>query len=144
MKVRKITELDLPELAGLYTELMHEEIRPEMLADNFTHYQSLPEYLILGIDYEGELVGSILGIICHDLMGAFMVVENVIVGSKFRRHGLGRLLMEAVEEIAWERGCYYIMLVSGEQRREAHQLYGTLGYQIDPVRGFRKKLDLKR
>ncbi len=140
MRVRKLTELDLPELAELYTELMHEVISVEQLAENFAQYNSLPTYSILGVEYQGKLAGSILGILCHDLMGAFMVVENVIVGSKFRRHGLGRMLMQRVEEIAQEHGCYYIMLVSGEQRREAHWLYAAMGYQVEAVRGFRKKL----
>lgn len=44
------------------------------------------------------------------------------------------------ERIAKERDCYYIILVSGEQRKEAHVFYEKLGFKDEKVEGYRKHL----
>ena len=84
-----------------------------------------------------------MGIVCQDLVGAcrpFLVIENVVVSSEFRRSGIGRLLMDSIEAVAREQNCYYIILVSGGQRKEAHRFYAALGYKDEAVEGYRKHL----
>ncbi|MDQ0088526.1 ribosomal protein S18 acetylase RimI-like enzyme [Paenibacillus anaericanus] len=84
-----------------------------------------------------------MGIICHDFVGEckpFMVIENVIVSNRARRQGIGKKLMLEIERIAKERDCYYIILVSGEQRKEAHVFYEKLGFKDEKVEGYRKHL----
>jgi len=49
-------------------------------------------------------------------------------------------LMEEIEEIGQQRECYYTMFVSGSHRKEAHQFYKSVGYDLDMVQGFKKYL----
>jgi ribosomal protein S18 acetylase RimI-like enzyme len=100
-------------------------------------------YHLLGAKKEGQLVGSLVGIVCHDLIGKclpFMVVENVIVTKTMRHRGVGRMLMTAVEKVAQARGCRYIMLVSAITREQAPAFYQSLGYESAPYRGYKKIL----
>jgi len=70
----------------------------------------------------------------------FMVIENVIVKSAWRGRGIGVRLMEAIEETGRQRECYFTMFVSGGHRKEAHQFYEAIGYDLDFVQGFKKYL----
>jgi len=137
----KIDELD--ELAELYRELAGKGTDPGKMKENFEWMQSNPDYIVLGAQGAGELIGSLMGIVCQDIVGEcrpFMVIENVIVSRRYRRRGIGKRLMRKIEEIARERNCYYIMFVSKSQRGEAHRFYESLGYGLDFVRGFKKYL----
>ena len=105
--------------------------------------QSNPDYIVLGARWKGILVGSLMGIICHDLVGEcrpFMVLENVIVPQRYRRRDIGKKLMQEIEKVARRRKCYYMMFVSKGQRKEAPRFYESLGYRLDAVKGFKKYL----
>ncbi|GAK38319.1 GNAT family N-acetyltransferase [Paenibacillus urinalis] len=141
--IEQIEMKHLPQLAELYEELIGVSTN---LAKMEETYQTLLEdksYYVLGAFYENELAGSLMGILCKDLIGEcepFMVIENVVVSSKIRRQGIGRKLMNEIEMIARQQNCSYIILVSGGQRVEAHRMYESMGYREEHVEGFRKFL----
>ena len=88
-----------------------------------------------------KIVGTVLGIVCHSipLIGMpFMVVEDVVVKSEYRKKGIGKKLFDEIDRIALENNCGYSFLVSGERRKVAHIFYDKQGYN-EPVKGFRKK-----
>ncbi|WP_306211814.1 GNAT family N-acetyltransferase [Actinoplanes sp. RD1] len=68
-----------------------------------------------------------------------LTVESVHVRADLRGQGLGRQLMEWVEQQARERGSGVIQLTSNRRRTEAHRFYARLGYQDSHV-GFKKPL----
>ncbi|MWV43330.1 GNAT family N-acetyltransferase [Paenibacillus sp. HJL G12] len=141
--VKHIAEEDLPALSGLYEELMGYPTDGQRLTEVFKSAEASGNYHILGAFYEGELAGSLMGIICLDFVRdcrPFMVIENVIVSDRIRRQGIGKRLMVEIEKIARDHDCAYIIFVSGEQRKEAHQFYEKLGYRDEQVEGFRKHL----
>ncbi|MDR0266525.1 GNAT family N-acetyltransferase [Paenibacillus sp.] len=141
--IRHITEKDLSGLSHLYEELLGISTHLDQMLQVFKSAESSGNYHILGAFHEGELAGSLMGIVCLDLIGnckPFMVIENVIVSGRIRRQGIGQKLMNEIEKIARENGCGYIILVSGEQRKEAHIFYEKLGYRDEKVEGFRKHL----
>jgi GNAT superfamily N-acetyltransferase len=141
--IEAIGKEDLEELGLLYQDLTGEAADLEKMAQTFQWMNVDPDYILLGAKLDDQLAGSLMGIICYELLGPcrpFMVVENVIVGGRFRRQGIGKALMEAIEAVAREKGCYLIQLVSSGHRKEAHQFYESMGYGTDPVRGFRKFL----
>lgn len=134
---------DLQSLAQLYEELSGEETDSCKMKENFKFMESNPNYIILTAKEDNLVVGSVMGIICLDLVHKckpFMVIENVIVKSIWRGRGIGKMLMEEMEKIGRMRDCYYTMLVSGGQRTAAHQFYRTIGYDKDLVQGFKKYL----
>ncbi|MNO30336.1 putative acetyltransferase [compost metagenome] len=141
--IKEIESESLGALNKLYNELIHSPTDPQKLEAAFRSIKSDSRYILLGAFVDGELLGSMMGIVCQDLVGdcrPFMVIENVVVSSRSRRQGLGKKLMAALEAIAHERNCYYIMFVSGEKRKEAHIFYEAMGYREEKVEGYRKHL----
>jgi len=143
MHIGKIEECDLAQLAGLYRQLQEHEPATDTMAAALARSRRDANHLILGAKVGAELVGTVLGVVCPMLFGqcrAFMIVEDVVVHDAHRRTGVGRALMEAIESRARERDCSYIMLITDQDRPDAHRFYGSLGYQTDPYRAFKKSL----
>lgn len=141
--IQRIVHRDLPALQDLYEELVGSRGTLSDMERVFEPLNNNEAYYLLGYKLDGVLAGSVMGVICYDLVNAckpFMVVENVIVSSKAQGKGVGKQLMLALEEIANEHNCEYMMLCSSSYRKEAHQFYVSLGYPIDSVQGFRKML----
>ncbi len=55
-------------------------------------------------------------------------ILGLAVSSKFRRRGIGRMLMNCIESWANEAGINKIRLNSGASRKEAHSFYRAMGY----------------
>ena len=124
MEISKIEKADLPALQQLYLQLV--DIPSDMVAVEkiFAQIDANPSYHLLGTKLDGRLVGTLMGIVCHDLVGnfeAFMVIENVIVAEEYRGRGIAKGLFARIEEIAVEQSCSYICFVSGNNRTVAHQ-----------------------
>ncbi|WP_028546977.1 GNAT family N-acetyltransferase [Paenibacillus taiwanensis] len=140
--IEPISREDLIALSGLYEELMGVASSLSRMETVFERIAANPQYMLLGAKCEGELAGSIMCVLCSDLVGncqPFMLIENVVVSSRFRRLGIGNKLMEHAEHLARRCDCTCMMLISGAQRTEAHRFYEALGYTVD-VKGFKKML----
>ncbi|OPA77860.1 GNAT family N-acetyltransferase [Paenibacillus selenitireducens] len=141
--IQPIIYEDLESLRLLYEELIGEAGDLSQMESVFRQMKSNSAYHLLGYKKDGELLGSVMGVICHDLVGTcrpFMVVENVIVSAKAQGMGAGKKLMQALEQLANENDCLYIMFCSSSYRKDAHRFYESLGYKLDEVQGFRKML----
>ena len=144
IEIKRIESNDLRDLSLLSEELSGKKTDFETMVKNFEWINKNEDYIVLGANCDGKLVGSLMGIICHDLVGEckpFMVIENVIVSGNLRGKGIGKKLMTEIERIGKEKNCYYTMFVSGSQRKEAHKFYESLGYKLDEVQGFKKYLE---
>lgn len=144
IRIELATLEDKPRLAALFDQLASRPSILDRLEQELQHVLSRPEYrLIVARDKENNAVGTAMGIICQDLVGEcrpFMVIENVVVDKAARGGGIGRSLMEDLERHAREKGCGYIIFVSGADRVEAHRFYASLGYELGRARGFKKIL----
>jgi GNAT superfamily N-acetyltransferase len=142
--IDKINLDDLLELSNLYEELSENKTNMEKMKENYDWIDANSDYMLIGAkDENNNLVGSLLAIICHDIVGeckSFMVLENVVVKSSYRGLGIGKSLINFIEDYSRERNCYYIIFVSSKSRKEAHKFYESLGYDIDAVQGFKKYL----
>ena len=140
----RIQESDLEEFAALGKELCGRETNTIHLKDNFYKMVRNPDYLLIGAkDEQQRLIGSVMGIICMDIVGdcrPFVVLENLIVSEKARGLGVGNLLVRYIEDYARERNCYFITFISLAKRKEAHAFYETIGYAKGVVEGFKKYL----
>ena len=113
------------------------------MTEVFNQIKDNSNYIILCAKIDFKLVGSVMGIVCSELFGKcfpFMVVENVVVLNGYRRLGIAKQLMQKLEEHAIMNHCTTILFVSSEHRSGAHKLYESLGYGIDKVNGYRKRL----
>src|SRR4051812_40587305 len=62
----------------------------------------------------------------HDHPVAHLSAFAVATGA--RRNGIGRQLLEAVEESAREAGCQHAVVTSAEHRADAHAFYPAAGW----------------
>jgi phosphoglycolate phosphatase len=144
LRVERIEISDLPQLAGLYDQLVKEKTNRDRMKEIFINMDRSDDYYLLGAKTENDLlVGSIMGIVCLDLLKQgrpFMVMENLIVDSKWQGNGVGKLLLAEIESIARKRNCIFIQFCSSSYRKAAHKFYEACGYDPNEVQGFRKFL----
>ena len=142
--IDKINESDLNELSSLYEELSGKKTNIIKMKENYDWINANSDYILIGAkDDNKNLIGSLLSIVCHDVIGEcrpFMVLENVIVKNNCRGLGIGKSLMNYIENYAREINCYYIIFTSAIDRKKAHKFYESLGYDINAVQGFKKYL----
>lgn len=65
----------------------------------------------------------------EDLHEPAIELKRLYVAPSRRGRGLGRWLVEQVEQVARERGCRVVELWSDTRFDDAHRLYERLGYQ---------------
>lgn len=63
----------------------------------------------------------------------YALIENVVTDSNQRGKGIGRMVMDAATQHAWEKGAYKIMLLTGKIRKDggAVEFYKKLGFTND-------------
>jgi GNAT superfamily N-acetyltransferase len=107
-------------------------LSPQQPQAAFSEIQGDPRHELFVAEEEGQVVGTIVLLIVPNLShGAtpWAIAENIIVSEEHRRKGIGRMLLEHVMTRAREKGCYKIQLVSDVRRKEAHEFYGSLGFE---------------
>jgi GNAT superfamily N-acetyltransferase len=145
--VRVATESDIPRILELYRQLVittapvELEQKPSLkdYRQVFAQISAVPGLELLVAEREGEVVGSLVLFIAPNLSHGglpWALVEDVIVDQKYRRQGVGKLLMDYAIARAKEAGCYRIGLSSDKSRQEAHQFYRALGFKTS-AHGFR-------
>jgi GNAT superfamily N-acetyltransferase len=140
-RIRPAEEKDVPRIVELYRELtitdsQIEHSRNPSLADYqrvFAEIRSDPRQKLFVAEVQGEVVGTIELLIVPNLSHngtPFAFLENLIVTEKHRKRGLGRMLLEHVVQLAKESGCHMVELCSDARRKEAHKLYGSMGFEV--------------
>ncbi|UCD05698.1 MAG: GNAT family N-acetyltransferase [candidate division WOR-3 bacterium] len=76
---------------------------------------------------------------CHILpmvhqRGFLCRVTAICVLPEWRARGIGKLLMETVEDFARSRDCAKIEITSGKHRKIAHEFYRRAGYHTASAR----------
>ena len=138
--VRAATEGDIPCILELYYALAITGSQVEMdrtpSLDNcrqvFNVIRNMPGHELLVAEDEGAVVGTTVLLIVPNLSHSVLpwaVVENMVVDYRYRRRGIGRLLMEYAIAQAREAGCYKMVLTSGKRRKEAHRFYRSLCFE---------------
>jgi GNAT superfamily N-acetyltransferase len=90
---------------------------------------------------DSQVLGLLAAHLCRMLQYASPVVRvtALVVDRRARRRGVGKLLMERVEQIGSAAGCEFVELTSAMDRKEAHAFYRSIGYEPNSLR-FRKPL----
>lgn len=143
MHIREMAAEDMESLAALYYQFWGESSNTEKMREKFTLLQSNSAYIFLCAVEDGRVVGSVMGIVCEELYDEcfpFMVLENMVVDSKYRRRGIGKLMFAELERRAKEKGCRQILLVTESDREDARRFYEDVGFHPTANMGFKKKL----
>jgi GNAT superfamily N-acetyltransferase len=143
--IRYIRKHELSELMELYKHLNEEDqtlvedaelkaLWEEILEDPGQHY--------LVAEVDGKLVSSCVMVVIKNLTrGAspYALIENVVTHPDYRNKGIGTRLLKKAQEIAKEKGCYKVMLLTG--RKRAIPFYEKAGFERKSKTGFIIRFD---
>jgi GNAT superfamily N-acetyltransferase len=150
--IRTATENDLPRILELYLQLSIPPVEWDSLDNQvldthkqaFSEITAMPGCEVIVAEEDGQVIGTSMLTIVPNLTHSgkpWIIVENVVVDSKYRRTGAGKLLMEYIKSKALEAGCCKIQLMSDKRRtEEAHKFYKAIGYNAT-AEGFRMYFD---
>jgi ribosomal protein S18 acetylase RimI-like enzyme len=139
--IREATVRDADAVAALLGELEYlstpaqAAARLERLADDPSTWLFVAE---LGSELAGLGALHVQNLVERDEPGC--QVAALVVGQRFRRRGIGELLMRALEDEARRRGGKVIVLNTAHRRSDAHAFYEALGYEHTGGR-YAKELD---
>ena len=89
---------------------------------------------LMVLDFDGQLAATAyLNVIPNLTRSAspYAVIENVVVDEPLRGTGIGKQIMAATLQIAWDAGCYKAMLLTGSRRASTHAFYRACGFASD-------------
>ena len=142
MIIRELNSIDLPKLADLYEQFWGDKSYVSKMELQLEFIKREKMHSILVCEEQGQVVGSVMGIVCRELYGdcrPFMVVENMIVDKTYRRSGIGQALLQELERMAKERNCTQMILVTEKDREDACGFYEAYGFSQNTT-GYKKKL----
>ncbi|QDU48222.1 Acetyltransferase YpeA [Gimesia panareensis] len=97
------------------------------------------------VDPDLFLVGELSGLIVATVMGGYEGhrgwINYLAVSPAHQRKGLGRAIMEQVEQRIRARGCPKINLQVRATNKAVIAFYESLGYNVDQVVGLGKRLE---
>ena len=129
LDIRDATNSDAEAVAELLGELGY-PVRPTDVPGRLARFRSAGN-------------GRVLVAVVDGVIRAFAAVEmtypihhlepvahlsSFAVGRPARRHGIGRQLLQAVEQAARDAGCRDVVVTSAEHRADAHAFYPSAGW----------------
>jgi GNAT superfamily N-acetyltransferase len=138
--IRDARRDDADEIAPLLGELGY-PTTPAHFARRFERLEREPATWIYVAESDGRLVGlaglRVLTLVERDEPVGRLIA--LVVAEEVRGMGVGRALVEHVEERARAAGCVQLDLSSSDRREDAHAFYRRLGF-ADVSRRFVKDL----
>jgi ribosomal protein S18 acetylase RimI-like enzyme len=138
--IREATRADAGSVADLLGELGYPST-PAQAAARLERIGADPSTWVIVAEVESELAGlgalHVENLVERDEPGC--EVAGLVVGRRFRRRGIGELLMQALENEARRRGGKVMVLNTAHRRADAHAFYEALGYE-HTGRRYAKKL----
>jgi GNAT superfamily N-acetyltransferase len=103
-------------------------------ATAFAEILKAPALTLFVLEVNGSVVATtyltVIPNITHSV-SPYALIENVVVEESLRGTGLGREIMSATLDVAWEVGCYKAMLMSGSSKPATHAFYKACGFSAD-------------
>jgi ribosomal protein S18 acetylase RimI-like enzyme len=128
--LREAESRDAASIAGLLSELGYPS-SPEQASARLARIGADPTTWFVLAEFQKEIAGfgvlHVQNLVERDEPGC--EVAGLVVGERFRRRGIGELLMEALENEARARGGKTIVLNTAHRRADAHAFYEALGYE---------------
>lgn len=134
LSARVATREDVPALADLWADSVRRADRAEQVADVELIVKSAalsPEQRVVVVEYDGEVAGAVfLRIATVTPLNLEPCVQALDprVFLRFRRHGVGHLLMESAAAFAEENGIIQVATAVQHNSREANRFMARLGF----------------
>ena len=146
IEIRKASKNDIPIVLGLLYELgrpkPEKDNDVEIFEDQAKGYVSDSDKRILIAEHDGNVAGlvSIMFLSRLNQKNYEMYIPELIVTEDYQNQGIGKKLINSCIKLAKEKKCHRIRLESGNQRKESHQFYKSLGFEQSAL-SFTKNLD---
>ena len=135
LTIRKAVENDIPSILNLLYDL--ERPRPlnedeiKIFKNKIRDYFSDSDKSILVAEQEKEVAGIVSIVYLQRLNRAKleMHIPELIITDKLRYSGIGKKLIQCCIDLAKQNNCYRIRLESGNQRKESHEFYKSIGFE---------------
>lgn len=139
LTVRQAEPKDSREIKKLYDMLLGENPETDGFEKCIDEIKKSEDNYIYVACADDKVIGTIQCTLCKS--PAFgcrphMVIEYFIVDDSYRNYGVGTKLFNACVDKAHEKQASCVLIVSGNNRKEAHRFYEKMGCSTD-VRGFR-------
>jgi GNAT superfamily N-acetyltransferase len=142
VQFRAIRQHELDALLGLYKHL-HSTDAPlpseDVILDKWEEFLGDPNIHCLVAECDGKLVASCTLAIIPNLtrgMRPYGLIENVVTHAMHRRKGIGKQVLHAAVQLAWERDCYKVMLLTGSKDDGVYRFYEQAGFRRGIKTGF--------
>jgi GNAT superfamily N-acetyltransferase len=134
---------DLQTLMALYRHLNADD--PEMgtghAEGRFRAMLDHPGMTVLAAFDGSTAVSSITLIVIPNLTRAgasYALIENVVTHTGYRKQGHARALIEKAFTLAWQGGCYKVMLLTGSEDPATLRFYSGCGF-VQNKTGFQRR-----
>ncbi len=138
--IRRAQASDAEAINKLYTEL-NTLSAPSVSAERIAAVNETNHTYLLVCDDDGDVIATALVCLCQDVMFGnqpFALIENFIVGPDYQREGIGKSLMDYIEDFCLQQDCSKIILQTSSENRSARDFYTAMGYDPDAKIGFIK------
>jgi GNAT superfamily N-acetyltransferase len=128
MRIREVLPDDAAALAPLLSELGY-AVDPAVIPARLQAIRAEDGASFIAVDESGEALGAIV-LAAHAVLhagGPVAMITALVVSSRTRGQGVGRMLVERAKAWAVARGCVRLIVTSGEQRADAHAFYPACG-----------------
>lgn len=128
-KLRTPTIDDASAVAALSAELGY-EVSTELVAARIASLQKRSDHYVMVAELDRALVGWIQVHTCESIESGFRAeIVGLVVGSSFRRIGIGKMLVEDAIRWSREHGADVLVVRSNVIREEGHQFYPSVGFE---------------
>ncbi|MBR2564176.1 MAG: GNAT family N-acetyltransferase [Paenibacillus sp.] len=137
MHVRSFQLSDASQMTELLQVALSEECYENTMGP-FARQLSWDSDLIMVAEEEGDLVGALIGTIDHN-QGC---IYRIAVHPDYRRRGVGKTLVEAMEQRFQQRKVSQIWVAGDEHNKAAMPLYEAMGYGANKIMSAFQKLSI--
>ena len=135
ISIIKATDKDIPFILELLYDLDRpipiDEKEIKIFRNKIKDYFSDPQKTILVAKQDSKIVGLVSIILLRRLNRAKleMYIPELIVIKELRNLGIGKKLIQYCIDLAKKKDCYRIRLESGNQRKNSHKFYKSIGFE---------------
>ncbi|NLK73520.1 MAG: GNAT family N-acetyltransferase [Clostridiales bacterium] len=139
--IRYIRKDELKDLFELYKHMNTDDPEIEENSELCALWERIlndPNQHYIVTEVDGRIVSSLVLVIIENLTrGArpYGLIENVVTHEAYRKRGYGTQLLKKALEIAQNRGCYKVMLMSG-RGEDVLKFYDKAGFERGKKTGF--------
>ena len=128
--LRSPTIADAESIASFSDELGH-IVDTDVMARRIADLNDHDDNHIVVAEVDKQISGWIQVHACEFLVSGFRSeIVGLVVDSKFRRRGIGRLLVENAIKWSTEHGASLMVVRSNVVRKESHEFYPSVGFEL--------------